>query len=85
MLAKFLISKPTCVVQQQEYWKHSVFGHPPPQSEREEFTTCSSIYHMFVNLPSFEREERLAENLRGRDPLVLDIGAMKLEGSTQEI
>ena len=37
---------------------------------------------MFVDLPSFEREERLAKKWRGRDPLVLDIGAFYLEGST---
>ena len=37
---------------------------------------------MFINIPSFEREERLAKNLRGLDPLVLDIGALQLEGST---
>ena len=37
---------------------------------------------MFVDLPSFRREERLVENLRGRDPLVLDIGAPEFERST---
>ena len=33
------------------------------------------VHHMFVNLPSIESEEKLAENLRGRDLLVLDFGA----------
>ena len=38
---------------------------------------------MSIDLPSFEREERLSKILRGRDPLVLDIGASYLKGSTK--